>query len=29
MIPALVVDASQVDEAVGLWAEAVDVATSG
>jgi 4-aminobutyrate aminotransferase len=28
MIPALVVDESQVDEAVGLWAGAVEVATS-
>ena len=28
MIPALVVDAAQVEEAVGLWAAAVEVATS-
>jgi 4-aminobutyrate aminotransferase len=29
MIPALVVDEAQVDEAVDLWAQAVEVATSG
>jgi 4-aminobutyrate aminotransferase len=29
MIPALVVNEAQIDEAVGIWAEAVDVATRG
>jgi 4-aminobutyrate aminotransferase len=29
MIPALVVNEAQIDDAVGLWAEAVDVATRG
>jgi 4-aminobutyrate aminotransferase len=29
MIPALVVNEAQIDDAVGLWAQAVDVAASG
>jgi hypothetical protein len=29
MIPALVVDDAQIDQAVAIWADAVEVATSG